>query len=400
MPAFELDFDRNRIAEMQAAGMARDVQIQSVATNLRTYNLERTGVPSPFELQVDNGRVQQAGYEHRDDGDLDASYKKSEETATESRVEKRYALENKGYGEVKKKFFELPIGSTILLMSPPPDESIPGYPGHSNAYFYHILPDSGGNPKKRTIKALTWVNYFDLDEQAEVLNELGAEKAVTSAEASILSQPVYASGSEGSTESFRLLWERMGRLYQSRRRPENFRYVPFEIAEKHLLYGKELWEKQHQALARMTTNLAQRLVNGESDEELADDWDIMLNLADGELLHKDISDQLSEKSFVIDETVMPGRVIFDHYAEYSYAPRVVATPCGLSAGLGSYEGSASVFMTGTYTVEAPVAGDGKGEKTLDCTCPFCKEKVTAIIKDNRIICPRKDACGKSAPYNC
>lgn len=37
------------------------------------------------------------------------------------------------------------------------------------------------------------------------------------------------------------------------------------------------------------------------------------------------------------------------------------------------------------------------EGTLDCTCPFCNKKVTALIKDKKITCPK---CGESAPYEC
>lgn len=36
-------------------------------------------------------------------------------------------------------------------------------------------------------------------------------------------------------------------------------------------------------------------------------------------------------------------------------------------------------------------------KTLDCTCPFCKKKVAAIIASGKIKCP---SCQKSAPYSC
>lgn len=43
--------------------------------------------------------------------------------------------------------------------------------------------------------------------------------------------------------------------------------------------------------------------------------------------------------------------------------------------------------------------DNKTDKKLDCTCPFCNEKVSAIISDGKITCPRKE-CGKSAPYAC
>ncbi len=37
--------------------------------------------------------------------------------------------------------------------------------------------------------------------------------------------------------------------------------------------------------------------------------------------------------------------------------------------------------------------------TLDCTCPYCKQKVKAVIANGTITCPRKE-CGKSAPYAC
>ncbi len=37
------------------------------------------------------------------------------------------------------------------------------------------------------------------------------------------------------------------------------------------------------------------------------------------------------------------------------------------------------------------------EKRLNCTCPFCKKKVTATILNNKIHCPE---CKKSVPYEC
>ncbi|KKR58139.1 MAG: hypothetical protein UU05_C0014G0021 [Candidatus Curtissbacteria bacterium GW2011_GWA1_40_47] len=38
-----------------------------------------------------------------------------------------------------------------------------------------------------------------------------------------------------------------------------------------------------------------------------------------------------------------------------------------------------------------------GEKTLNCICPFCKNRVNAIISNNTITCP---ICNSSAPYHC
>lgn len=38
-----------------------------------------------------------------------------------------------------------------------------------------------------------------------------------------------------------------------------------------------------------------------------------------------------------------------------------------------------------------------GEKTLNCICPFCKNKVEAIISNGRITCPQ---CHSSTPYEC
>lgn len=43
--------------------------------------------------------------------------------------------------------------------------------------------------------------------------------------------------------------------------------------------------------------------------------------------------------------------------------------------------------------------DDGTEKKLDCTCPFCQEKVSAVIANGTITCPRKE-CGKSGPYAC
>jgi len=48
----------------------------------------------------------------------------------------------------------------------------------------------------------------------------------------------------------------------------------------------------------------------------------------------------------------------------------------------------------------PVGSESRvlnASKTLECTCPFCKEKVQAKIHNDRISCPH---CHKEAPYAC
>lgn len=394
MPAFNLDDERRRIQE---PGLSLVAKRDSARDSLRTYLSERTGAPSFFELYAEPEQVTFTGYEQR--GDLDNSYKKSVESATVDVVAERYRLENAGYGEVKKRFFDVPLHSTIMLASPSPDEPIPGYPGHNMMYFYHVTPSEDGDTKKRTIKSLAWVNNFTKDEQAQVLNMLGPQEPVVPSEESILLSPVTTYAGKPDTDSFRMLWEQIGEVYEKAEQKKKFKYPSFHVMERYLLHGKDVWENKHQELSRMTKNIAQRLIDGESDEELAKDWDIMLNLADKELLHEDITTQLPREPLPLtgdgDED---DDEIFGRYSHLSYRPRATNTSCGVSAGLGDYtpETRTAGIITGTFTVTGEGSG---GEKKLKCKkCPLCEAPdIVATIADGRITCPK---CNKSAPYAC
>jgi len=66
----------------------------------------------------------------------------------------------------------------------------------------------------------------------------------------------------------------------------------------------------------------------------------------------------------------------------------VKAGCGISGGFG---------LVGEESVKSVADFDPKKERILCCTCPFCKEKVEAVIKNGRIKCPRSE-CGKSAKW--
>lgn len=73
--------------------------------------------------------------------------------------------------------------------------------------------------------------------------------------------------------------------------------------------------------------------------------------------------------------------------------------CGESGGYDlSYGNDASQFLFNSVGSFSLYSSSGE-KKTLSCTCPFCNQKVAAVIEGGRITCP-KPACGKSAPYNC
>lgn len=70
--------------------------------------------------------------------------------------------------------------------------------------------------------------------------------------------------------------------------------------------------------------------------------------------------------------------------------------------MGQHIGSCppSVSAGGRNTPFSVFSGEfnSLGEtKTLECTCPFCEKKVTAIIAEGKIRCPE---CKESVPYSC
>jgi hypothetical protein len=147
----------------------------------------------------------------------------------------------------------------------------------------------------------------------------------------------------------------------------------------------------------MTKEIAKRIIAGESDRDLAEDWDIMLNLADKELIHEDITSQLPEEPIDISSKGKE-QIVFDRHRNLAHKPRTVITSCGVSAGLGEYETEAAVptLLTGTFTVQGEASGK---ERTLKCkNCPLClAPDIVATIANGKITCPK---CNKSAPYDC
>ena len=90
---------------------------------------------------------------------------------------------------------------------------------------------------------------------------------------------------------------------------------------------------------------------------------------------------------------------FMGYAVARFEERVGGGSCG--EGFGFEDMSSQYQGVFGYTPERVMPGIGGSEwkKTLSCTCPFCNQKVEAVIEGGRIKCP-KSTCGKSAPYNC
>jgi hypothetical protein len=64
---------------------------------------------------------------------------------------------------------------------------------------------------------------------------------------------------------------------------------------------------------------------------------------------------------------------------------------------GEHQGSCGGSSSSPFNVFSKEGKTQEGEKTLECTCPFCKNRVKAVIAGGRIHCP---SCGKSAEYHC
>jgi len=182
MSAFRLEVERDRVNEAFRAGMNQALIEQSVDDQLRSLLAERTQTVHPFTLAVDGADVTARGFEHR--GDLGNTYARSIKEAADVQRAGRFELENRGYEKAKEKFFDLPLYSTVVLMSPPPEVVIEGYPGYNLMYFYHILP--GETDGKRTIKSLSFINKFEKQEQVEILRRIDPEVEVEATESSIL----------------------------------------------------------------------------------------------------------------------------------------------------------------------------------------------------------------------
>ena len=397
MAAFNLEHEQRRLSE---PGITYSAKVKSTKDSLRTLVAERTYAPSFFELTAAEQEVTSVGYKHR--GDLDHSYAKSVEEAPTERIAKRYGLENRGYGKVKEQFFELPLHSTIMLFSPPPDEAIPGYPGHSFAYFYHILP--GESQDERTIKALAWVNGFSKEDQAEILNSYGAGERVLPTEESILTSPISLSLDNG-TQSFQRIWESL-RGYFKDKGYSGFICPSSAVMQEYLLHGEAVMKNQHFELDVMMDSLARRLASGATRDEVADDFDTMLGTGDKALLHKDWGHQPNIHMNIprhADSDSLQAAIIFQQNRHLGQDVRQVMTFCGMSGGMKmsntfgiTQPNNETQINSWTFTVKNESEQTSQEQTKLCCTCPFCKKQVEAEIGGGRIKCPE---CKKSAPYS-
>lgn len=362
MGAFNLEYEQRRIGEF---GIKKDAIQDSLNYQLRSLLAERTETVNPFTLYAEKGLATAKGFDHR--GDLSVSYEKSVEEAKSELIARRFQLENDGYKRVKEQFFEVPLYSTFVLFSPPPEIHIEGYPGYNQAYFYHILP--GEHKGQRTIKALSFINWFEKQELADIINNLTFSQSVKPTERSILMSPAAVYGISKDATSFRTIWKEIENVYQRRKR--NFPLPPVEITEQFLLNGEELWKRKHKTLSMMTEEMSDMIAKGATEEQLRDKWAILFNLADQELLHKDVSDVSLPLRNVEGISSEERGVIFDRHRDLSYRPRAAATSCGPS---GSEESTlenqlnslgidkSSLITTRTFTIE-----DAKNDPNL-CRC--------------------------------
>jgi len=386
MSAFNIEHIHHRRAERGVTNL-----VESVTDEIWTLTHERKGpgMLSSFEQQMANDAVTATGHEHR--GDLSKSWALSVEQAPEPVIAKRYALENAGYEEAKKLFFDLPTHSTVLLFSPAPKDPNGrlkelGYAGHSMAYFYHILP--GENERTRTIKSLTYMHGLSNKEQADILNMLHGEDVVQPTERSILLNPVGISTLTDDTASFQYIWSEMENEYSTKHR--DFVLPPAKLAAEILLNGRKLRKSRDKVLALMIDELAAEIAMGKSEQEIRTRWNIMLNLADSGRLNKDFStdtinaDAHSSKQLSTYQT----QAIFMQYQHLNYEPQQISTACGLSGGIGSSQGIGnSIFTTNQYSVENSQT-QGSSEQDMKCVkCPECGQTVDAIVTTSSVKCP-------------
>ena len=369
--SYNVGLDQARLAE----GVNAQIGMVSVEDNLRAELTERTGAVNYFELAVGGSRVTARGYEQR--GDISNSFKKSVQAAIDAKVAKRFQLENTGFERVKGALFRLPLYSTVALFSPFPKEKMEGYPGYSLAYFYHILP--GERAGEKVVKALSYINRFTPQEQAEILNRLMMRNEVAPTEESILKSPVGVYGVDRDTSSFRQIWQEIGRVYEKKEDRE-FAHPSFDAVEQYLLHGEAIWKEKHPELSRMMEEVAVYIANRVPFEEWRDKWRIMLNFADKELLHVDLSTILAkvntndQVSFVYD-------LVFEHYSHLSHVPRAVATSCGESGDINPFANPVSELLakaqiiSGTFSITALTKQpsflqltDDLGSREVPCSC--------------------------------
>lgn len=368
MSHFNLEHEIGRINRARQVGTANEALVNSTAIQLRAVIAERTKTINPFELEAAEEDTAAEGF---DENEVEnKGYKLSVKEATSDQIAARYQLEIDGYNETKKSFFKLPKYSTHLLMSPAPDIEIPGYEKKKNMmYLYHVLP--GPSEEKRNIKALTWENKFSKEEQAEIANTLMGKEVAQATTESILMTPVGVCDFTQDTKSFQTIWEVVGRIYHRKKR--DFPYYSYSVMEEILLNGKEAWEKKHAALAAMTTGLAERIVGGETGEQLQEDYRILMNLADKRLLYND--DLFSKgKSERYAYPLPNAAIIFDHYRDLGrYSVRQVATACGPSGELGRQTGySIKGVSTSTFEVsQSDVTRISSNAKDWDYTRGDC-----------------------------
>lgn len=397
MPAFNLEYEQRRLSE---PGITYSAKVKSAKDSLRTLVSERTHAPSFFELSAKPDEVTSVGYEHR--GDLDNSYAKSVEEAPTDAIARRYDLENQGYRKVREQFFDLPLYSTFMLFSPPPDESIPGYPGHSFAYFYHILP--GEKEDERTIKALAWSNRLTREDQAGILNSFRQQGNVLPTEESILTSPIRVEGGNG-TESFRKVWLAIQEVVKNKGYTDIV-CPPAYVMEQYMLRGDDMMRTQHTDFDVMVEDLAKRLVNGATRDEIADDFDTMLGTGDKDFLYKDWGYQPNIHMNIprhADLDNHQAAIIFQQNRHLGQDVRQVMTFCGISGGMKTSNpfetnqpSQDALINSWTFTVKNESEQTLQEQTKLCCTCPFCEREVEAEIGGGRIRCPE---CKKSAPWS-
>ncbi|CAN5203039.1 hypothetical protein BH11PAT1_BH11PAT1_5010 [soil metagenome] len=393
MAAYNLENEQRLLTQL--GNIPFEKKVLYVQDQLRATVAERNNATNHFSLVAEKSQTIADGLSEY--GDL--TFKKSEDLAPTDRIAMRYALENLGWESARKKFFELPLYSSVLLFSPPPTIKIEGYDGGSMAYFYHILPHEDGDPEKRTIKALTWMHTLDKQEQAHLLNTLERDVAgpIAPSEESVLLHPVWIKGDVDGTRSFRKLWKVVEDMYHNKQR--DFLLPDRETAEEQLLHGDKVWRDRYRDLSDMTREIALDIVGGATALELKKKWRIMINKGDEDMKNP-YAIYKKDQEFVTTKANNKGTVIFEEYNHLNKEIEMRATPCGLSGEITARDGLSS-WTFDVSSAEGSLANPSLTEKTLTCTCPFCNKKVDAIIGGGKITCPKNNGgCGKSAPYNC
>ena len=166
--------------------------------------------------------------------------------------------------------------------------------------------------------------------------------------------------------------------------------IKFYFYREHDYMDEKTFDVVKKSVVHLTSQYAESLVKNPLDREhhrLL--FNAILNKAD------EMAEEIKKEGLEAVEKVIPLPTIYhirQEIQDYGYREvKEIMAGCGISGG---YDLTESANDSANSVSEF----DPKKEKVLCCTCPFCNEKVEAVIKSGRITCPNPK-CGKSAKWS-